>query len=326
MSSILDVAILFGKESTYGTPATLTDAFEGKADTYQYLKDHIESVGFRAGMETLRSDRRVDINMGGEGTLEIDVLTTGFGFLLQALLGSVSGPTQQASTTAFLTTATSTAADPNDAFTVQIQRVDVSGTLQSFTHHGGVITGWQLSQDVGGLLVCSMDLDFEDVDTSTGDGTPAYAASNTPFDWTMAKASLDSVDTDIVSMSLTADLGLKTDRRFLRQSALKKQPIRTGVPSFTGEITMEWDGQTEYNDFVAGTIIPIVFTWTGANIEGAYDEEIVITCAACQYDGPSEPVVSLSGDTPMLSLPFKVLDNGTDAAMVITYQSTDTAL
>lgn len=324
MSSILDVSILFGKESTYGTPVTLTDAFEGKADTYTFERDFIDSVGFRAGMETLRSDRRVDVSMGGAGTLEIDVLTTGFGFLLQGMLGSIAGPTQQAATTAYISTATSTAADPNDSYTVQIQRVNASGTLQSYTHHGGVMAGWRLSQDVGGLLVASMDFDFEDVDTSTGDGTPAYAASNVPFDWTQAKATLDSVDTDIMSMELSADLGLKTDRRFLRQSGLKKQPVRSSVPSYEGSMTLEYDGQVEYNDFVAGNVIPIIFTWTGAVIEGAFNYEVVVTCNACQYTG-NEPVSSLD-DMPMLTLPFKVLDNGTDAAMTITYQSTDTAL
>lgn len=324
MASILDVAILFGKESTYGTPVTLTDAFEGKADTYTRQHDYIDSVGFRGGMETLRSDRRVLVNMGGEGSLEIDVLSTGFGFLMQAMLGSVAGPVQQGATAAYKSTATSTAADPNDSYTVQIQRVDAGGTLQSYTHHGGVVTGWTLNQDVGGLLTATLNFDFEDVDTSTGDGTPTYAASNVPFDWTMAKASMDSVDTPVLSVNLTGDLGLKTDRRFLRQSALKKQPIRSTVPSFEGTITMEYEGQTEYNDFVAGNVIPIVFTWTGAQIESPYNAEVVVTCNACQYTG-NQPVSSLN-DTPTLTLPFKVLDNGSDAAMTIEYTSTDTSL
>jgi len=325
MASILDVAILLGKESTYGTPATLSDAFEGKADTYQKVHEYIDSIGFRGGMETLRSDRRNAIAMGGEGSLELDILTTGWGFLLQAMLGSVSGPTQIAATTAYKTTATSTAADPDDSFTVQIQRVDALGTLQSYTHHGGVITGWSLKQDVGGLLVANYDFDFEDVDTSTGNGTPAYAASNSPFDWTMAACTLDSVATDIQSFELTADLALKTDRHFLNAtSPLKKQPIRTGMPVYEGTISLEHIGVVEYADFVAGTIIPITMTWTGAVIESAEVEEVVITLAACQYTG-NEPVSSLT-DTPVSTLPFKVLDNGTAAAVVIEYTSVDTAL
>ena len=34
--SILDAAIMVGVESTYGTPATLTRAYEGKADTFTF--------------------------------------------------------------------------------------------------------------------------------------------------------------------------------------------------------------------------------------------------------------------------------------------------
>lgn len=324
MANLLDTAILLGKEVTYGTAVTLTDAFEGRADTYKRVQEFIDSVGFRGGMETLRDDRRVSVNMGGEGTLELDVLTTGFGFLLQAFLGSVAGPTLSSSSLAFLTTATSTAADPGDSFTLQVQRSDLGGTQHDFTHEGGVITGWTLSQEVGGLLTASMDFDFEDVQTSTGAGTPAYAANNVPFDWTQASCTLDSVSTDLVSMELTADLALKTDRRFLRTSGLKKQPVRSGVPSFEGTITLELNGSVEYDDFVAGNVIPITFTWTGALIEDTNYSEVVITLAACQYTG-GEPVMSLD-DVPMITLPFKVLDDGSSAAVVITYESTDSAL
>ena len=323
MASILDVAIMLGKESTYGTAVTLTDAFEGKADSYQVVREYIESTGFRAGMEAMRSDRRVDITMGGSGSLEFDVLTTGFGFVLQAMCGSVSGPTQNDATAAYTTTATTTAADPNDSYTVQILRTDVSGTQQAYTHTGGVITGWSLSQDVGGLCVVNLDFDFQDVVTNVSAGTPAYA-TGVPFDWTQAKATLDSVDTDVKSMSVTADLGLNVDRRFLRQSNLKKQPIRGAVPAYSGEISMEYDGQVEYNDFIAGNIIPIIMTWTGSNIESTYDYELKVTMNACQYTG-NEPVSNLS-DLPMLTLPFVALDNGTDAVMTIEYTSTDTAL
>jgi len=324
MASILDVAILVGKESTYGTPATLSHAYEGKADTYKRVQEQIDSVGFRGGMETLRSDRRTQVNMGGEGSLEIDVLTSGFGLLLQALLGSVAGPTQVAATAAYEVTATSTAADPNDAFTVQIQRVSVDGTQRNFTHHGGVITGWSLSQDVGGLLVANMDFDFEDVDTSTGAGTPSYPSSAVPFDWTQAVVTLDSVSSDLTSFELNADLALKTDRRFLRGSELKKQPVRAGMPTYEGTVSMEYEDNTQYDDFVAGNVIPIVATWTGGLIEAGQNHTVTVTMAACQYTGDA-PVSSLT-DVPTISLPFKVLDNGTDAAVEIVVKSADTAL
>jgi len=288
------------------------------------VHEYIDSVGFRAGMETLRSDRRTLVNMGGEGELEIDVLTTGFGFLLESMLGSTAGPTQEAATAAYTTTATTSSDAPGISYTVQIQRVAVDGSLQSFTHHGGTITSWSLMQEVGGLLVATLQADFEDVDTSTGAGTPAYAAGNVPFDWTMLDVTLDSVSTDLTKFELEGDLGLVTDRRFLKSSSLKAQPVRSSVPSYEGSMELEYQGEVEYDDFVAGNVVPIIATWTGATIEGAHNYELEITCAACQYTGDA-PVSSLDG-VPTMTVPFKVLDNGTDPAIQITYKSTDTAL
>ena len=324
MSNVLDTAILFGKESTYGTPVTLTHAYEGKADSWKRAQERIESTGFYAGMHAKRSDRIVTVNMGGEGTLEFDILNKGFGLILQAMLGSVSGPTQIAATTAYKTTVATTAADPDDSFTVQVQRTDMGGTQRDFTHEGCVVTGWNISQDVGGLLKASLNFDFEDVNTSTGAGTPAYPASASPFDWTQSVVTLDGTATDVMSFSLDADLALKTDRRFLRGSELKKKPVRSGVPVFTGSVEMEFEGLTQYADFVAGNVIPIVATWTGAVIESAEVFEVVITMPACQYTGES-PEASLS-DVPKQALPFDVMWNGTDAAVTIEYTSTDTSL
>lgn len=325
MATVLDTAILLGKESTYGTPATLTDAFEGKADTYTIQREMIDSVGFRGGAHTLRSDRRVDVTMGGEGSLEIDVLSTGFGFVLQSMLSTVSGPTQIGATNAYTTTVESASDANSDSYTVQIQRVNASGTSQAFTHHGGVITSWTLSQEVGGLLNATLNFDFEDVDTSTAAGTPAYAADNFPYDWTMACASINGVDTDLRSMSLNADLGFNTDRRFLRCSSLKRQPVRTNIPSYDGELSLDWSSNTEYDMFVSGAIVPIVMTFDSlVDIDGGNNAKMVVTLPACQFTGNS-PVASI-GEIPSLSLPFKVLDNGTDTAVQITYTSSDTAL
>lgn len=324
MSNVLDSAILVGLESTYGTPATLTRAYEGKADSFKRDQQPLESTGFRGGQQAKRSDRRTMINMGGVGELQFDIQNKGLGLLLQAMLGSISGPTQQAATTAYKSTAATTAADPDDSFTVQVQRPDMGGTTRPFTHHGCVVTGWSITQELDGLAMVNLNFDFEDVDTSTAAGTPSYPSATTPFNWTHLVVSLDSTDTDVTSFSLDADLALKTDRRFLRASALKKQPCRNGIPTFTGQMAMEFEDLTVYNQFVAGTTVPLVATWTGATIDSPYSYELKITCAAVQYTGES-PETSLT-DVPTQAIPFEVLWDGTNPAVQIEYTSVDTAL
>ena len=327
MSSQLDTSLTLGLESTYGTPATLTDSFEGQGDSWKREMQYLDSVGFRAGDETLRSDRRVAINMGGAASMEMDVLNKGLGFLLQGMCGGgTQTPTQIGATAAYKQTHSSQAAASLASYTAQMQRVGADGALQSFTHHGATITGWSFSQEVDDFLKLSLDFDLEDVDTSTGDGTPAYPASASPFDWTQLVATINSVATDLTSMEFAADLKLKTDRRFLRGNELKKQPKRTGRPAYNGSVSAEFTDTTEYDLFVAGTIVPIVFTWTGAVIESPEVFELVITLPACQFTGEAPSSQVDGNDLPMQSLPFVVLDNGTDPAYTIEYTSTDTAL
>lgn len=325
MATILDTAIMVGKETTYGTKAgAWTRAYEGKADSFKRTQEPLESIGFRAGMETVRADRRRPVNMGGEGTLEIDVLDKGFGLLLQALLGTVAGPTVEGVTAAYTTTAASSSDDPNDAYSLQVLRVDTSGTSRAFTHLGSTITGWEFKQDVNGLFVCSMDFDFQTVVTDQAAGTPSYPDGALPFDWTQCAVTVSGASVDVKTLSLTGDLGLKTDRRYLRGSELKAQPKRAAVPTFGGSLEVDFADLTLYNAFVSGEIMPLVFTWTGSEIESPFNAELQITLPACQFDGES-PQASLD-DLTVQSLPYRVLDNGTDPAVSITYTSTDASL
>ena len=325
--SILDAAIMVGVESTYGTPATLTRAYEGKADAFKREQARLESVGFRAGMETLRSDRVVTVPMGGSASLELDVMTNGMGLLFGGLLGGAISPALQ-DTTAYLQTYTSTAAAPTDSYTFQILRPELESGTQAYTYHGGKIVSWGVSQSNDGLLVMTLDYDFEDSDVSTGAGTPSYIASQTPFDWSQCTATID-VDgsptvLNAIDVKFDADLAMKTDRRYLRASALKKEPVRTGIPEYSGEVTIDLEDTVRYAEWVAGTVVDLELKWQGALIESTYYYEFAIRMQACQWtDG--NPEASLS-DTSVVTLPFRALDDGTNAAVVVTYQNTDSAI
>jgi hypothetical protein len=323
MSSILDNALLVGKESTYGTAATLSRAYEGKSDSFKRAQEFLTSTGFRGGMHTQLATRSVPVNMGGEGSIEVDVQPTGFGLLFQSMLGATTGPTQQGATAAYKSTFTSSAAGPTDSWTVQMQRVDAGGTVRSFTHLGSTMTGWKFSQETDGLLGVEFLFDFQDVVTSEAAGTPTYVNS-LPYAWTQAAATWNATAIDLTKFDLEGSLGFNTERRFLRGSALKKKPVRASVPEFKGSAEMEFESLTHYNAFVAGTIAPLVITWTGTEIASPYNFELKITLAAVQFQGDS-PEVSLDA-MPKQTLPFAVLWNTTDPAVKIEYTSTDTAL
>lgn len=317
MSSPLDTAVLFGKESTYGTPATLTHAVEAKSDPWARSQEYVESLGFRAGSHGVRTDRRKVVNMGAAGSIEADMLDRGFGFLLEGLLDATTGPTAGTGSEF-----TSTHASDTDAaglsYTVQVLRPVVDGGIQPFTYHGAVPTGWSLSHDVGGLLVLSADFDAEDEDTDTPAGTPVYPADAEPFSWVEGSLTLDGSPVDPSAFSLTADLGMKTDRRFIRANPLKKQPKRITAPTYEGSLSVEFDSLDIYNAFTAGTIMPLEATWaTGPGFS------VVLTLAAVQFTG-SSPSANLD-DLTLQEAPFKVLHNGSDPMVSIVLTNEDSA-
>ena len=326
--SILDASVNVGVESSYGTPVTMTRSFEAKADSWTRTQSRIESVGMRANMQALCSDRVTTVNMGGAGSIEVDMLTSGMGMLLQGALGTKAGPTQVDATSAYLQTFETSDSAPADSYTIQVIRPTLETGSQQFTHHGAKITSWSLSQGVDGLLVWSANFDSEDVDTSTAAATPAYPASAAVYDWTQCTATLDVDGTpevlNLLDLSFNADLAMKTDRRYLRGSALKKEPVRSGMPSYTGSMTLDFTDTTRYAEWVAAGIVDIELKWVGALIDSPEYNEVKLRMKACNWtDG--NPVSSLS-DTSKITLPFQAMHNGTDPVVSMTYQSADTAV
>lgn len=320
---VLDAQLHIGKETTYGTGVTPTRSFEPYDDGARRLQEYLESSGMRAGMETIRSDRRRAVNMGGEDSFEIDVLDKGLGMLLEAMLPTNS-IAQVGATAAYLQTHDSGPAESGVSLTVQWGKPPVTGSVQPFTYLGGKVKSWRLTQDVGELLKLGLELDYRDSDTATALAAAAYPAGTRPYGWDDAAANLNSAAVPLTSFQLDFDNALDLERRFLNGSVLKSEPVRAGIPEITGEIQVEFTDLTQYNLWVAGTVIPIDITWTGVTIESPNNAFFKVTLAACQYDGDANPVASLS-DLPRQPLPFKVLDNGTDPAVRIEYQSADTA-
>ena len=318
MTSILDTAFLLGEESTYGIPAALTRAYEAKNDRWNGTSERLESQGFRAGNHTLRSDRRRAINLGGSGSVELDLMNKGMGLALQAALGNVTGPT------ADVITLTTDSTLPTTSFTAQVLRPDSAGTLIQYTYPGSVVTGWSLSQATNGFPSLTLDYDSQDEEIATAAGTPTYVADAVPYDWTQLDVSFNSSALDnVTSFDITADLGVKTDRHFLRGSRLKKVPCRVGAPTITGTLTSEMDDSSLFSIYKTGAIFDLTLTYTGDSWGGG-TYSFVIDMPACQFDGDT-PVAAM-GDMTMQTMPFRVLHDGTNPAVTITITSDDSTL
>jgi len=325
VASILDNVIQIAEESTYGTAVAPTRAYEAKADTFQREVEYIESTGFRKDQQTIRSDRHDTITTGASGSIEVDVLNKGMGLILKHALGGSSGPTQQGGTAAYKSTFETNDVGPATSYTVQVGVVNSGGSLQPFTYEGAMITGWNISQSLGEPLRMSFDFDAETEQQSTALASASYPASTDVFVYTDAKILLASGEVaNLTSFSLDADLGMKTDRRFLKGSATKGQPQRNALPSYTGSISGEYLNNTDYDRFVNGTVFQIELKCVMATaIAGSYYPTFHVTMPACKFTG-STPTASIS-EMSTIDLPFVALDDGSNAAVKIEYTSTDTS-
>ncbi|MGW3930131.1 phage tail tube protein [Streptomyces microflavus] len=319
----LDAAIGIGKEATYGTAAASTLGYEGKSDSWKTTREVIESVGFRAGIQTARADRRNVINMGGEGELEIDVLDGGAAALLSAAFDTYDGGTPNASTGLTTHVFESGADSSAPSFTAQMIRPTTDGKSVAFKHIGCVVTEWELTAEVESAVTLTTTFDFQDVGHSDkpSDALPiAYPSEAYVYDWTRTAIALSidgqAVTVDANKLELTGDRGMKTDRRFLRGNALKKAPVRAAMPTYEGTLEGEFtsDALKLYEAFLAGTVASLVIDFAGV-IPGT---SMRIECPAIQFTGDS-PESSVD-DVTVTELPFRVLDPGDGrAAIRLTY-------
>lgn len=326
MVSILDQNFSVGLESTYGTAVSLSRAFEAKAHNFKRQQEDIPSVGFRPGLQTEFSDRQKTVVMGATGSTTFDVLNKGLGILLQGMLGTISGPTQQSATIAYLTTAATATASPAKYYTTQWQLADSSDTARNFTYVGSTITNWKFSHAVGGLLELELGWDCRNESTAVAAGSAVTPTTATTYDWTQLNVTVNGTETCVASIEVNGDLGLKTDRRLMcaTSAGLKRAPKRAAVPAITGTIVSEFDDLTLHGLYTAGTIVPIVMTWTGAQIVSGQNYTLTITMPNCKLGGDT-PEASIS-DMTMQPVPFKALYDGSSAACTITYKSVDVAL
>ena len=320
--SIQDNAIHLGIEGNYGTFQTPSRSFEGQGDGWKAERQYLDSVGFRSGIHTTRSDRRRSHTLGGEGALELDVMDKGLGMVLRGLFGG-EAIAQIGATNAYEQTFESGQNPADVSYSAQMVRSLAEGGTAVFSHTGVVPTSFAIDQALDEILKLKIEYDLQDVVISEAEASPDYPADILPFDWADCAIEIDDVPVDMMSFSLEGELAMKTDRRFLRRSVLKKKPRRNAHPTYSGTLEAEFESLDRYLEFMAGTTHKLSASWVGEEIETGQNHSLTITLAEVMWEGET-PEASLTEMTKQ-DLPFRVLHNGVDPAVSVSYVSTDIA-
>lgn len=279
----LDQAIVVKNESAYGTAVSLSSgarAFEFNNESIADQFMRTEGDPLRVGTFYQRDDRFTPFYGGAAGSIELDVMTKGFGFWLKHMLGAVNttGPTDSR-----YTHAGTTADLYGTSFTCQVQRpFHPSGTAQAFTFEGGKVTEWELANSVDGNLVCTLGTDFEQVSTGTSlqDATSLYPTGMENLTWAGGVITIGGASTPVDEISIKGNNNLNVERRKISGSTDKKEPTG-GRRDGSFSLVADFDSLTLRNKAASatasGAMAEIVATWTGPTLLGtsAYPQLVV---------------------------------------------------
>jgi len=317
-----DSYVNVARETVYGTYVAGTRSFEAEGDPARRVNQYLERQGLRAGRETRRSAEVRTIGLGAEGTLPLTVMQSGFGMLFRAMLDNAA-IAQVGATDAWLQTFESTQQFGSESLSLQVVRGKESGT-KAFTYPGTVVSAWELTQAVDEYLKLNLTLDSQDEETATAAAAAVYPADNLEYAWPDLVVTIDGTEVPARSLTISANRGLDTERRRLRGSRLKQVPVRTADPEYGIELELDYTDETFYDLFVSGETVPVVAEWTGAVVDSPETAFLRVTLAEVQWRGET-PQVDASGAEPTQPLTGVALDDDSQVAVTIEYQSADTA-
>ena len=290
-------------ETTYGTGVTVDRFVEFTNEGIAVEVGRVEGTGLRAGQRAMRSDRRVPYQMGAQGSVEFEVLSKGFGLFLEHALGTIA-TTGPAETVVYTHTAT-VGSMTGKSMTAQVGIPQAGGgTVTPKTATGGKVKSFELSCAAGEALKFSADMDFQSLNHSTALTSATYPSATELLTFVGGSVTIAGSAVDVRSFTVKVDNGLATARRFIRSSALKKEPVEAGWRKVEVELGLDFESTAHQDRILAAT---------AAGAQAA----VVLTCAGLTTIGSTLkpavtitlPVVMFDGDTPTVGGPDLVTES-----------------
>ena len=219
VGSGLSATVGIATETTPGIPVAVTRFFEFDSEGMGMKKHTVQGAGLRGGGLVRRGARRAVVAREAGGDLSFDVMTNGFGLVLQHMLGSFAatattiggGLYQQIHNVGSL---------QGKSFTTQVLRPDTTGVLgpQAFTYPGCKVTGWELTAQQQQQLKLKLTIDALDEATPSN----GFASTTLSSASTAGASTLSTVATIPAGSYITVGTGLTAE------------VVLTGTPSGAG--------------------------------------------------------------------------------------------
>lgn len=299
--------------TAYGVATTPTRFFEFDSESLEADIAHIESKAIKYNSRVTRAARITNYVNGVNGDVTFEVLSKSFGYFLQAMFGAVAttGPTDSAYTH------TATLADPRgQSFTIQKLVSPTQGGGFPFTYAGCKVTSWEISNDVGGILMLKLSFLGRTQDVTVPLAVASYPSGTVELlTFAGGQILMDGVALANVSkISITCDLKLSGDRRGIGPTTLRSEPLVAGIADIKATCSSEFNDMTAYNKYTAatsaGSLASLVSSWTAPTLIGATTyPKLTVTMPQARVDGAT-PKIS-GPDLLTVDIPFQALDSAT---------------
>jgi hypothetical protein len=318
-------------ETTYGTYVAPDRFLVGYLrGAPKFAPTRVQGGGLYAGEAAVRGERYVETTRQGTCTFTFEVSKKQAGIILAHLLGSSTTPVVQGATIAYLQTHTLAADQLGKSMTFQVGIPDTSGTVRPYSFLGGKIQKATFACGVDEILTCDVDVDFRDLTEAQTIVAASYPTGAIPFHFKEMAVKLGTYNSEVSvtgvrKVTLTIDRPLKDDRFYAGAAGLKAEPITNGPVAISGSLDIDYVDKTLFVDrFVANTATSMVLEWVGPIIASSFNNTIRFKLPQTFFTGDSP---DLDGaDVVSLSIPFEAKYDGTNAAVIAEYMSTETSV
>jgi len=152
------------------------------------------------------------------------------------------------------------------------------------TLKGGKIDKLALSLEPGGFMKCKLDVLGKDVTYAAA--TSATLSTSAIMLFSQAVVQYNAGTISVKSFELELNNNLDKEREYLGSSYIA-QPQRSKKIEVTGKLELEFDAETQYDDFVAGTAREIILTVTGGSIKSGHTYTLTLTMSKCRVNSAS---------------------------------------
>ena len=323
----LDAFLGIGAESTYGTRVAPATFLPFTSESLALTQEFVSSQPLMNGVMVQPSGLHRSSTRSVEGSIEMELYDRGMGKLLNMLHGNTVTPTTPGGGTdsrQFVHNIGLTS-PVGKGLSVQVGRPDVGGTVRPFDYTGVKVTEATISVESGGAATFALSVDGQDEKTDQTLGTPTYVAAARPFTFQDCALSIaGDVAANVRSATVTIPLNMATDRYMLGNAGIKDQPLLNDQSAITVSASLEFASLADHARFKAGTAVALKLEAIGSIIEAAIPYKFTVDIAAAKQT-TSSPVVG-GPDIVTSDVDFEVKWDGTNAPLVITTVSTETAL